>query len=148
MRRFYERFLSVRDIPVPVVAAINGPAIGAGAAVVKTNCVSHREQTADFFSFQKRCELSHLCFVFQALACDIRVASASAKIGFTFVKLGLHPGKRSSRVACSRLGICLIFFARSSNCRDGLNSLFTFSHQPSNCIQDAPHWRDHLWHGS
>jgi enoyl-CoA hydratase len=30
MRRFYERFLSVRKIPVPVVAAINGPAIGAG----------------------------------------------------------------------------------------------------------------------
>ena len=28
MRRFYERFLSVRKIPVPVVAAINGPAIG------------------------------------------------------------------------------------------------------------------------
>lgn len=30
MRRFYERFLSVRRLPFPVVAAINGPAIGAG----------------------------------------------------------------------------------------------------------------------
>lgn len=30
MRKFYERFLDVRRIPVPVIAAINGPAIGAG----------------------------------------------------------------------------------------------------------------------
>lgn len=60
MRSFYERFLSVRKLPVPVVAAINGPAIGAG-----------------------------LCL---ALACDIRVASPTARLGVTFVSLGLHPG--------------------------------------------------------
>ena len=30
MRRFYQRFLSVRSLPVPVIAAINGPAVGAG----------------------------------------------------------------------------------------------------------------------
>lgn len=33
MRAFYERFLALRDLPVPVVAAVNGHAIGAGACV-------------------------------------------------------------------------------------------------------------------
>jgi enoyl-CoA hydratase len=33
MRRFYELFLSVRDLPCPSVAALNGAAIGAGFAV-------------------------------------------------------------------------------------------------------------------
>lgn len=33
MRAFYDRFLSVRDLPVPVVAGVNGHAIGAGACV-------------------------------------------------------------------------------------------------------------------
>ncbi len=60
MRDFYDRYLSIRRLRVPLIAAINGAAIGAGA-----------------------------CF---ATACDIRYAAESAKIGFTFVKLGLHPG--------------------------------------------------------
>ena len=60
MRRFYASFLQVRRLPIPVIAAINGPAIGAG-----------------------------LCL---ALACDVRVAAKSAKMGITFVNLGLHPG--------------------------------------------------------
>jgi len=60
MRAFYGLYLSIRDLHVPSIAAINGHAIGAGA-----------------------------CF---AVACDLRYASAGAKLGFTFVKLGLHPG--------------------------------------------------------
>lgn len=60
MRDFYRRFLQIRDLPVPVLAAINGPAIGAG-----------------------------LCF---AMASDIRIAAKSARLGITFVGLGLHPG--------------------------------------------------------
>jgi len=43
-----------------MIAAINGPAVGAG-----------------------------LCL---ALACDVRVASPAARMGVTFIGLGLHPG--------------------------------------------------------
>ncbi|MEZ4753557.1 MAG: enoyl-CoA hydratase/isomerase family protein [Bdellovibrionota bacterium] len=60
MLKFYNSFLSILDLEVPIVAAINGHAIGAGLCV--------------------------------ASACDIRISSDSAKLGFTFTKLGLHPG--------------------------------------------------------
>lgn len=33
MMKFYRSWLSVRDVPVPVVAALNGPAVGAGACI-------------------------------------------------------------------------------------------------------------------
>jgi enoyl-CoA hydratase len=57
---FYKAFLSIRDLAMPSLAALNGHAIGAG-----------------------------LCF---AIACDLRVAHRNAKLGMTFVKLGIHPG--------------------------------------------------------
>lgn len=57
---FYARYLSIRSLPMPTIAAINGHAVGAG-----------------------------LCI---ALACDLRVAVADAKMGMTFTKLGIHPG--------------------------------------------------------
>lgn len=60
MHAFYNSFLSLLDLRVPLVAVINGAAIGAGLCV--------------------------------ACACDIRIASTNAKLGFTFLKLGLHPG--------------------------------------------------------
>lgn len=49
----------IDDMTKPVIAAINGPAAGAGAAL--------------------------------ALACDLRVASETASIGFGFLRVGLHP---------------------------------------------------------
>ncbi len=60
MRAFYQLFLSVRDLPCPTIAAINGAAVGAGLCV--------------------------------ALACDVRIASAQARLGLNFTRLGLHPG--------------------------------------------------------
>merc|ERR1712150_283760 len=72
MREFYNRFLCVRQIPLPVVAAINGPAIGAG-----------------------------LCF---AMACDVRVAAKTAKLGFTFVGLGIHPGMGATHFVANAAG--------------------------------------------
>lgn len=61
---FYNRFLCIREVGVPTIAAINGAAIGAG-----------------------------MCMT---LACDMRIVSTSAKVGFTFAKLGIHPGMGSS----------------------------------------------------
>lgn len=60
MRGFYGLFLSLRELPCPTLAAINGAAIGAGFCV--------------------------------ALACDVRIAAESAKLGLNFTALGLHPG--------------------------------------------------------
>jgi enoyl-CoA hydratase/carnithine racemase len=60
MRSFYRLFLSVRDLPCPTIAALQGSAVGAGLCV--------------------------------ALACDVRIASASARLGLNFTALGLHPG--------------------------------------------------------
>ncbi len=60
MLDFYDSFLGILKLNVPIVAAINGHAVGAGLCV--------------------------------ACACDVRIAAESAKFGFTFVKLGLHPG--------------------------------------------------------
>lgn len=59
-RDFYARYLAIRQLPMPTIAAINGHAIGAG-----------------------------LCI---ALACDLRIAAADAKMGMTFTRLGIHPG--------------------------------------------------------
>jgi enoyl-CoA hydratase/carnithine racemase len=55
---------AVVAVEVPVVAAVNGPAIGAGFDL--------------------------------ALACDLRLASTTAKFGETFVNLGLIPGDGGS----------------------------------------------------
>lgn len=49
----------IDEMTKPVIAAINGPAAGAGACL--------------------------------ALACDLRIASEAATIGFGFLRVGLHP---------------------------------------------------------
>jgi len=50
MYNFYNNFLCLRSLPVPVVAALNGPAVGAGACV-SLACdyrVTHAENTVAF----------------------------------------------------------------------------------------------------
>lgn len=73
MLPFYRSWLSIRRLEVPVIAAINGPAIGAG-----------------------------LCL---ALACDLRVAADSARMGVPFVNLGLHPGMAGTHLLPQAVGL-------------------------------------------
>ena len=60
---FYQCFLGITELQIPTIAALNGPAIGAGGCL--------------------------------ALACDMRIAVQEAKLGFTFIKLGINPGMGS-----------------------------------------------------
>jgi enoyl-CoA hydratase/carnithine racemase len=60
MLPFYRAWLSIRRLEVPTIAALNGPAIGAG-----------------------------LCL---ALACDLRYAATTSRMGVPFVRLGMHAG--------------------------------------------------------
>jgi enoyl-CoA hydratase/carnithine racemase len=72
MIAFYRAWLSIRRLEVPTIAAVNGPAIGAG-----------------------------LCL---ALACDLRYAATSAKLGVTFVKLGMHAGMAATHLLPNVVG--------------------------------------------
>lgn len=69
----YIPFLRVLDVPVPVVGALNGHAVGGGFGL--------------------------------ALMCDLRVASATAKYGANFAKVGLHSGMSISYVLPRLVGL-------------------------------------------
>ena len=65
LRRRYQRGIQavprcIAEVQTPIIAAINGPAIGAGLDL--------------------------------ACMCDLRIAAANAKLGSTFVRVGLVPG--------------------------------------------------------
>lgn len=74
---FYNIFLSIRDLEIPTIAAINGHAVGAGACL--------------------------------AMACDMRLAADNAKIGFTFAKIGLHPGMGAEYFLTRAVGLARTF---------------------------------------
>ncbi len=60
LRDMYAGFLAVAGLPIPTVAAVNGPVIGAGVNL--------------------------------PLACDVILASPSARFDPRFMDLGIHPG--------------------------------------------------------
>lgn len=72
LKAFYKMFLIVREIPQIVIAAINGPAVGAGFCL--------------------------------AMACDLRYAAASAKMGANFAKIGLAPGMAGTSLMTRLVG--------------------------------------------
>jgi enoyl-CoA hydratase len=69
---YYRTFLEVRALDVPTVAAVNGPAIGAGLNL--------------------------------ALCCDLRVCAESARLGATFVRIGIHPGGGATHLLTRLIG--------------------------------------------
>ena len=77
MQNFYGSFLGFRALKIPVIAAINGVAVGAGLCV--------------------------------ACAAQIRIASTKAKLGFTFTKLGLHPGMAATHFLPKVLGSAMAY---------------------------------------
>lgn len=72
MLPFYRRWLSIRRLEVPTIAAVNGHAIGAG-----------------------------LCL---ALACDLRYAADTARLGAPFVRLGMHAGMAATYLLPNAVG--------------------------------------------
>ena len=72
LKKFYRVFLNVRKLRIPVIAAINGHAMGAGFCL--------------------------------ALACDLRYAATTAKMGANFAKLGLAPGMGGSYLITRLVG--------------------------------------------
>jgi enoyl-CoA hydratase len=91
-RNFYSAFLSIRQLEMPTIAAVNGHAIGAG-----------------------------MCF---ALGCDLRVVHERAKLGMTFVKLGIHPGMAATwnlpRLVGPARAAELLFSARLIDAQEAL----------------------------
>jgi enoyl-CoA hydratase/carnithine racemase len=92
MLAFYARYLSVTSLPVPVIAALEGAAMGAGLCV--------------------------------AMACDLCVVDESAKLGFNFTQLGLHPGMGATYLVPRRAGAQraaeLLYTGRRFSGRDAL----------------------------
>jgi enoyl-CoA hydratase/carnithine racemase len=69
---YYRACLSLADLPIPTIAAVNGAAVGAGLNL--------------------------------ALVCDIRLASSSAKLAASFLRIGLPPGMGSTWLLTEAVG--------------------------------------------
>jgi len=91
---FYKSFLALRQLQCPVIAAVNGAAIGAGACVAVGGC-------------------------------DMRYASTKAALGFTFTKIGLHPGMAGTHFLPKLIGPSkaadLLLSGKVINAQEALN---------------------------
>lgn len=72
MAGYYDDWLSLHRLGIPVVAAVHGAAVGAGLGL--------------------------------ALACDVRLVGASARLSVPFTALGLHPGMGTTRTLSEAAG--------------------------------------------
>ncbi|WP_350302524.1 enoyl-CoA hydratase [Peribacillus frigoritolerans] len=101
---------AVENLPVPVIAAINGSAFGGGLEL--------------------------------ALACDIRIASETAKVGLTETSLGIIPGaggtQRLPRIVGMPTAKELIYTARRLDAKTA-NALKIISHvySPQHLLEEA-----------
>ena len=91
MVNFYKMFLSLRTLECPVIAAINGPAIGAGQYEYSLNYYGFNSNPTEDLLIIFQIKFTGFCVAIGG--CDIRIASKKAKMGLNFVKIGLHPGK-------------------------------------------------------
>lgn len=110
MLSFYNSFLSILDLKIPIIAALHGAAVGAG-----------------------------LCL---ACAADIRIAANNTKLGFTFLKLGLHPGMGGTflvpRIVGNSIATELLITGRIISCDEAYRiGLVSKISDPENLIHDA-----------
>lgn len=110
MLNFYNSFLKITELNIPLIAAINGHAIGAGLCV--------------------------------ASACDIRIAAEGAKLGFTFTKLGLHPGMGATYFLPRAIGVSaateLMITGRVIECPEALRlGLISRIVKPGTAVDEA-----------
>jgi enoyl-CoA hydratase/carnithine racemase len=110
MLSFYNSFLSILELQVPVIAALHGAAVGAG-----------------------------LCL---ACAADIRIAASNTKLGFTFLKLGLHPGMGGTflvpRIVGQSIATELLITGRIISCEEAYRiGLVSTISAPEHVMNDA-----------
>jgi enoyl-CoA hydratase/carnithine racemase len=110
MLSFYNSFLSILELKVPIIAALHGAAVGAG-----------------------------LCL---ACAADIRIAASHTKLGFTFLKLGLHPGMGGTflvpRIVGQSIATELLITGRIISCDEAYRiGLVSRISEPDQVMNDA-----------
>lgn len=93
MQEFYNQYMVLRRMPFPVVAAINGHAIGAGLCLALASDVRYAQQNAH-----------NVCW-HAIVAIDHRIVAAKAKLGLNFLRLGMSPGFGATQLLPALVGL-------------------------------------------